>query len=73
MAQDNHSRARKVVETFRIGLSESAQSEIGEDNFEKLAKLINEMIQEDRKEAANLVEGVVKNLRKGIDIPELGM
>ncbi len=73
MTQENHSRARKVVETFRAGLSDNTQSEIGESGFEKLTMMINEVIQEDHKEAANLVEDLVKTLRKDIDIPELGM
>ncbi|MCK4585889.1 MAG: hypothetical protein KAU29_01005 [Gammaproteobacteria bacterium] len=73
MTQENRSRAHKVVETFRGELSDSVQSEIGESGFKKLTLMINETIQEDRKETAALVEEVVKTLRKDIDIPELGM
>ena len=73
MAQENQIRAHKLVESFREGLSDGVQSDIGESGFKKLTLMINEAIQEDRKEAANLVEGVVKTLRKDIDIPELGM
>ena len=73
MTQESQNRARKVVEAFKLRLSVSAQSEVGENNFEKLAVLINEAIQEDRKEAANLVDEVAKTLRRDIDIPELGM
>lgn len=73
MSQENHGKAHTVVEIFRVGLSGSAQSEIGENNFKKLEMLINETIQEERKKAANLVDEVVKTLRKDIDIPELGM
>jgi hypothetical protein len=69
MTQENRSRAHKIVETFRGELSDSVQSDIGEGGFKKLTLMINEGIQEDRKE----VEEVVKALRKDIDIPELGM
>ena len=73
MAQENRSRVHKLVETFREQLSGSVQSEIGESGFKELTLMINEMIQEDRKETASLVEEVVKTLRKDVDIPELGM
>ncbi len=73
MAQENRIRAHKLVESFREQLSDSVQSEIGESGFKELTLMINEMIQEDRKETANLVEEVVKTLRKNIEIPELGM
>lgn len=73
MAQENRIRAHKLVESFRERLSDSVQSEIGESGFEKLVLMINEVIQEDRKETANLVEEVVKTLRKDIELPELGM
>ena len=73
MKHENHDRSQNVVEKFRIGLSEDAQSEVGENNFEKLTLLINEALQEDRKEAADKIEEVLKSLRKDIDIPELGM
>jgi len=73
MAQENRIRAHKLVESFRERLSDSVQSEIGESGFEKLVVMINEVIQEDRKETANLVEEVVKTLRKDIELPELGM
>ncbi len=73
MTQENRSRAHKIVETFRGELSDSVQSDIGEGGFKKLTLMINEGIQEDRKETATLVEEVVKKLRKDIDIPELGM
>ena len=65
--------AHKLVENFRKELSDSAQSEIGESGFEKLALMINEAIQEDRRITANVLDEVVKTLRKDIDIPELGM
>ena len=73
MTQNNQSRAKKLVESFRNELSDSVQSEIGESGFEKLSLMINELIQEDRKEVVVLVEEVVKTLRKDIEIPELGM
>jgi len=73
MAQENLSRARKLVETFKGELSDSVNSEIGDRGFEKLVLMINEVIQEDRKVTANLVEEVVKTLRKDIEIPELGL
>ena len=73
MAQENRIRAHKLVESFRERLSDGVQSEIGESGFEKLVLMINEVIQEDRKETANLVEEVVKTLRKDIELPELGM
>ena len=73
MTQENRSRAHKIIETFRGELSDNVQSEIGESGFEKLALMINGAIQEDRKEAANLVEEVVKKLHKDIEIPELGL
>jgi len=49
------------------------QSEIGESSFDKLALMINEAIQEDRRVTANMLAEVVKTLRKDIEIPELGM
>jgi len=73
MAQGNQGREYKIVETFRAELSGSVQSEIGEHRFEKLSLMINEAIQKDRKMTANLVEELVKTLRKDIEIPELGM
>ena len=73
MTQNNQSRAKSLVESFRNELSDSVQSEIGERGFEKLSLMINELIQEDRKEVVVLVEEVVKTLRKDIEIPELGI
>ena len=73
MTEENRNRAHKLVETFRNELSDNVQSEIGEHRFEKLSLMINEAIQKDRKMTANLVEELVKTLRKDIEIPELGM
>ena len=73
MSEETQVRAKKIVETFKLELSKSAKSEVGENNFEKLTMLVNEAIQEERKEVASLIEGVVKTLRKEVDIPELGM
>jgi hypothetical protein len=73
MTQENRSRAHMLVETFRSELSDSVQSEISESAFEKLILMINEAIQEDRRLTANMLNEVVKTLRKDIEIPELGM
>lgn len=73
MTQENQSRVHKLVESFRSELSDSVQSEIGESRFEKLMLMINEAIQEDRRVTADMLDGVVKTLRKDIEIPELGM
>ena len=71
--EEDRNRAHKLVQTFREELSDSVQSEIGERGFEKLTLMINEVIQEDRRLVVNLVEEVVKTLRKDIEIPELGL
>ena len=71
--EEDRNRAHKLVQAFREELSDSVQSEIGERGFEKLTLMINEAIQEDRKMVVNLVEEVVKTLRKDIEIPELGL
>lgn len=73
MRKESRSRAHKLVETFRGELSHSVQSEIGDSAFAKLELMINGVVQEDRKLTANLVEEVVKTLRKDIEIPDLGM
>jgi hypothetical protein len=73
MAQDDPGRARRLVDTFREELSESVQSEIGEGGFEKLTLMIVEMLQADRKDTVNMLEEVVKTLRRDIEMPDLGM
>lgn len=73
MTQEDHERARMIVEAFRDGLSDNVQTEIGNAAFGNLVMMILQAIQEDRKHTANLVEEVVKTLRKDVDIPELGM
>jgi hypothetical protein len=73
MAQDDPGRARRLVNTFRGELSESVQSEIGEGGFEKLTLMIVEMLQADRKDTVNMLEEVVKTLRRDIEMPDLGM
>ena len=59
MPQNNHARAQKLVESFRNELSDSVQSEIGERSFEKLSLMINELIQEDRREMVVLAEQII--------------
>jgi hypothetical protein len=73
MTQENHSRVYRLIEIFRSGLSDNVQAEIGEAAFEKLALMINEAILEDRRITANMLEEVVKTLRKDIETPELGL
>lgn len=73
MRQQNREKVMKLVEQFKSDLSAKTQAEIGNAVFEKLALMINEVIQEERKATADMLEVLVKTLRKEIDTPELAM
>jgi hypothetical protein len=73
MAEQGHSQGERVVAAFRKHLNEAARQQIGDAGFELLSKMIHEAIQQDRKQMADLLEDVIKKLRKEIDTPELGM
>jgi hypothetical protein len=73
MTQESRTLATSLVNTFKQDLSKNVQSEIGESGFEKLAVMINELIQEDRKSVVNMLDELTKELRKDIEIAELGL
>ena len=73
MTKESRTLANSLVITFREELSRNVQSEIGESGFEKLAVMINELIQEDRKSVVNMLDELTKELRKDIEIAELGL
>ena len=73
MTAQVHSHGARVVAAFRKQLDQATQQHIGDNGFDMLAKMIDEAIQQDRKEMTDLLEGTIKKMRKEIDTPELGM
>ncbi len=63
MADHHEEVANKVVEAFKAALSDTALEHITPRQFEALAATIREVLSQERAQAAELVEDVVRKLR----------
>lgn len=71
---DHHREvAEKIVTAFKAELSDATQKQIADARFEALTRAITEALSEERANAADLVENVVKRLRAEVEKPELGL
>jgi len=73
MTDHNREVAEKIVAAFKAELSDTTQKQIADARFEALTRAIREALSEERADAAELVENVVKQLRAEVEKPELGL
>jgi hypothetical protein len=62
-----------VVAEFKEIIGESACSSISDANFQDLTLLIRDAITDELLVAAEIMENVVKHIRSGTDLHELGL
>ena len=73
MAENQRPIVGEIIDTFKSGLSNSVCGQIGSAQFVALATMIDEAISAEIASAANLVEGVAKQLGDSARGPELGL
>jgi len=73
MAENQRPVVTEIIDNFKSRLSKSVREQIGSAQFDDLAIMIDEAINTEIASAANLVEGVAKQLGDSARGPELGL
>jgi hypothetical protein len=73
MANPHEELAQRVVMTFKHRLSPQARNEIRDAQFDELTAMIGEVISQELRGAAEIVEAAAKKLRADIEQRELGL
>ena len=73
MVDRHYELAEKVVEAFKSDLSEATCRQISDSEFSRLADMIREAISEELETAVDLIEGVARKLREGVEKPDISI
>jgi len=73
MKQRHQELADQLVSTFRSGLDEATQAQIGEAGFGRLHGLVCEVLSQELDTLSGRLEGLLRELRSEVDRPELGL
>ena len=73
MTGNMQNRADKIVEHFKQALTAQARESLTDADYKQLIALIRRALSEEREEAVQQVEEVVRKLRAEVEHPGLGL
>ena len=73
MTNRNKEIAEKVVKNFTATISEKARSELSDSDLNTLAGMIEGALSVEKREIAELIEGMVKKLKADASAPDISL
>lgn len=73
MTNRNKEIADKVVKNFTATISEEARSELSDSDLNTLAGMIEGALSVEKREIAELIEGMVKKLKADASAPDISL
>jgi len=73
MTNRNRELADKVVKNFSATLSEKARNELSDSDLNTLAGMIEGALSVEKREIAELIDGMVKKLKADASMPDISM
>ena len=73
MTNRNRELADKVVKSFSATLSEKARNELSASDLNTLAGMIEGALSVEKREIAELIEGMVRKLKADASMPDISM
>ena len=73
MTNRNKEIADKVVKNFTATISEEARSELSDSDLNTLAGMIEGALSVEKREIAELIEGMVKKLKAEASAPDISL